>query len=310
MRLFGRLLILPMLAIVLVLGGAQVALAATPAFQYGAQEMAKLSTAHGGPNDMLGWSVAVSGDTAVIGSPNDADMGSRSGAAFVYTRSNGVWTQQAKLHSSHPLADDQFGWSVAISGDTAVVSAYAESAGGVAQAGYVYVFTRSNGVWTQQAELANPSPVRYDFFGESVALSGDTVVIGMTQQNNNNGAAYVFTRSGTTWTQRAELTASDGASGDRFGGSVALSGDTVVIGARYANGGKGAAYVFTGSGATWTQQTKFIDSAGVSGDDFGVSVALSGDTVVIGAPIDDGVGLLTGSAFVFTRTGTAWTQRA
>ena len=116
-----------------------------------------------------------------------------------------------------------------------------------------------------------------------MAISGSTAVVGAPGKNSNTGAAYVFTRSGSTWSQRAELTAADGAAGDQFGGSVALYGSTAVVGAPGKNSNAGVAYVFTGSGGTWSQRSELFASDAMAYEEFGSSVAVSGSTAVVGA---------------------------
>jgi acetyltransferase-like isoleucine patch superfamily enzyme len=159
-------------------------------------------------------------------------------------------TEIAKLLASDAATQDQFGYSVAIDGDTAVIGSPWDDDAAI-NSGSVYVFTRSGTTWTQQAKLTASDADLADLFGFSVALAGDTVVMGAYSNNDageNSGSAYVFTRSGTTWTQQAKLTASDATLGYRFGGSVALASDTAVIGSTVhsANGfAKGAAYVFS-----------------------------------------------------------------
>jgi hypothetical protein len=214
----------------------------------------------------------------------------------------GTWSQQAEVADPGGGAGDYFGGSVAISGTTAVVGAEGNSSG----TGAAYVFTRSGSTWSKQAELTASDGAQADDFGAAVAISGTTVVVGAFGNNSNTGAAYVFTRSGTTWSQRAELTV--GGADAAFGDSVAISGTTVVVGASGYNGtGTGAAYVFTGSGATWSQQATLADPGGATGDYFGDSVATTGSTAVIGA---DGTSSGTGAAYVFTRSGATWSQQA
>ncbi len=275
-----------------------------------------LSANDGAAFDGFGASVALSGDTAVVGAPGDdigANMGQ--GSAHVFTRSGTVWTPQQKLVANDGATDDLFGGSVALSGDTVVVGARQDAIGANVFQGSAYVFVRSGTVWTPQQKLTANDGAAGDRFGFSVALSGDTVVVGAVGDaigaNGSQGSAYVFTRSGTTWTPQQKLTANDGAAGDNFGVSVALSGDTVVVGAVGddigANGDQGSAYVFTRSGTVWTPQQKLTANDGATFDNFGVSVALSGDTVVVGAVGDDiGGNVDQGSAYVFTRGGTAW----
>jgi len=227
--------------------------------------------------------------------------------------------QQARLTATDGAAGDEFGWSVAISGDTAVVGARYDKVGANANQGSAYVFMRSGTTWSQQAQLTAADGAAGDFFGASVAISGETAAVGALSDdvgaNTDQGSAYVFTRSGTTWSQQAKLTASDGAANDCFGDEVALSGDTAAVGAANddvgANTDQGSAYVFARSGTAWGQQAKLTAADGAAGDDFGWSVAISGDTVVAGAPYDDvGAHADQGSAYVFTRSGTTWSQQA
>ena len=296
---------------------------AIPAWSVTPVEVAKLLTADGAAGDQFGYSVALSGDTAVIGARFDDDdvNGLESGSAYVFTRSGTTWSQQAKLTAADGASRDWFGVRVAISGDTAVITADADDddVNGV-DSGSAYVFTRSGTTWSQQAKLTAADGAAVDLFGYSVALSGDTALFGARFDDDDvngvdSGSAYVFIRSGTTWSQQAKLTAADGAAGDEFGYSVALFGDTAVITADAddddVNGvDSGSAYVFTRSGTTWSQQAKLTAADSAAGDMFGFRVALSGDTALIGARFDDDDGVDSGSAYVFTRTGTAWSQQA
>ena len=327
-------------------------------------QQAYLKASNTEAGDYFGRSVAVSGDTVVVGAPfedsgttsgtgNQADnSASNSGAAYVFVRSGAVWTQQAYLKANFPRADDYFGWSVAVSGDTVVVGATGEdnNATGVngdqghyynnaPDSGVAYVFVRSGTAWTQQAYFKASNAGQYDNFGYSVSVSGDTVVVGAPQGGSpygafGSGAVYVFVRGGTAWTQQAYLKASNAGASDNFGYSVAVSGDTVVVGAygedsaaTGVNGiqtdnsaaSSGAVYVFVRSGTVWTQQSYLKASNAGAGDNFGRSVALSGDTVVVGAygeasgvngnQADNSVSD-SGAAYVFVRSGTAWTQQA
>jgi len=224
-------------------------------------------------------------------------------------------TQQQKIVASDIQANDNFGYSVAISGDTAVVGAQYEDIGGTS-AGAAYVFTRSGTTWTEQQKIQASDKQASDFFGYSVAIDGDTAVVGAWYEETgatDSGSAYIFTRSGTTWTQQQKIVSSDLQAFDQFGASVSIDGDTVVVGATGEDTGgqqAGAAYVFTRSGTTWTQQQKIQASDIGAGDGFGISVSISGDTVVVGAQLEDTGGTDAGAAYVFTRSGTTWTQQA
>jgi hypothetical protein len=267
----------------------------------------------------FGHSVAIDGDTVVIGAIYDDQPGEDNcGAAYVFTRSGTTWSQQARLVAGDATADDWFGNSVAIDGDTAVIGAYADDPAGTPNAGAAYVFTRSGTSWSEQAKLIAGDPGYSADFGLSVAVSGDTAVIGTPENNNvggtNAGAAYVFTRVGTSWSEQAKLLAGDAADDDRFGWSVAVFGDTAVIGARnddHAGGGDaGSAYVFTRSGTSWSQQAKLTAGDAAGNDFFGWSVAVDGDIAVIGATGNDAGAPQAGSAYLFRRSGTKWSEQA
>ena len=275
----------------------------------------KLAASGGAAGDGFGSSVAISGDTVVVGAP-DHDTGGKTdgGQAYVYVRSGTVWTEQATLAASDGAQYDEFGSSVAISGDTVVVGAPGHDTGGQADAGQAYVYVRSGAVWTEQATLAASDGAAGDRFGWDVAISGDTVVVGepyYTIGNTSPGQAYVYVRSGAVWTEQATLAASDGATA-WFGWSVAIDGDTVVVGAVIGGqNNSGQAYVYVRSGTVWSEQATLAHSSGAWGDQFGFSVAISGDTVVVGAPEQPPGGRASpGQAYVYVRSGTVWTEQA
>ncbi len=276
----------------------------------------------------------------------------------------GSLAQQAYLKASSPGTGDQLGWSVAISGDTAAVGARFEDSGatgvggdpaddGASNAGAVVVFVRDGAGWSQQAYLKASNTDPGDRFGAAVALSGDTLVVGAPgedslatgvdgDQTSNSGlgapgAAYVFVREGASWSQQAYLKASNTGLSDAFGQAVAVHGDTVVVGAPEEDGAatgvdgdqasnaaldSGAAYVFVRSGTSWSQQAYLKASNTGIADGFGTSVAVWGDTVVAGAPGEDGAaggvngdgssnsGLDAGAAYVFARAAGVWSQQA
>jgi hypothetical protein len=343
-------------------------------------QQAYLKASNSDATDQFGGSVAVSGDTLVVGARNEASSatgidGSQtdnsalySGAAYVFVRNGTNWSQEAYLKASNtggggPGTGDFFGHSVAVFDDTVVVGAYNEasnttgvngnqadnSAGG---SGAVYVFVRDGAIWSQQAYLKASNSDASDHFGGSVAVSGDTVIVGAFAETSNatgvngnqvnnsilqSGAAYVFVRNGTNWSQEAYLKASNSEREDYFGHSVAVSGDTVVVGAygedSYAKGvdgnqsdnslfSAGSAYVFVRDGINWRQEA-YLKASNTGGSDFfGYSVAISGDTVVIGASNEssnatgvdgnqaDNSALYSGAAYVFVRNGTTWCQKA
>jgi len=252
--------------------------------------------------------VAISGDTVVVGANAEDTVATNAGAAYVFTRSGTTWTQQQKIQASDAQASSVFGTSVAIDGNTVVVGASLNDPSSIIDAGAAYVFTRSGTTWTQQQKIQASDAQASDNFGQSVGISGNTVVVGAYAEDPNNisgaGSVYIFTRSGTTWTQQAKLIASDAQASDLFGQSVAIEGDTVVVGAYNEDPNNitdaGSAYVFTRSGATWTQQAKLIASDAQASDLFGQSVGISGNTVVVGAYAEDPNNISgAGSVYVF-----------
>ncbi len=204
---------------------------------------------------------------------------------------------EIQLQNDQGAASDMFGGSVAISGNTAIVGAPGRSE--------ARVYVRNGPTWSQQGAALTPSD-GVASFGKAVAISGDTAVIGAVN------TAYVFVRSGETWSQRQILTASDGIVGDHFGDSVAITSNTVIVGAPFENGNRGAAYVFV-RGATWTEQQKLTATAAEANDGFGWSVGISGETAIVGVFGDNVFGDTSnreGSAYVFVRNGATWSGQA
>ena len=275
----------------------------------------KLTASDGAMNDFFGTSVVIGGDTAIVGAWGDDTVGSNSGAAYVFQRSGTNWTEQAELTASGVAAGAGLGISVAISGDTVVAGAFQDDDAG-SNSGSAYVFQRSGTAWSEQAKLTASDGAAGDRFGISVAISGDTVVVGAHEDDDSgseSGSAYVFQRSGTVWTEQAKLLASDGAANDEFGCTVAISSDTVVVGAQFhgkSDSLVGAAYVFQRNGTAWIEKAKLLASDGAESDIFGSSVTISGDTIVVGAARGDGATTDSGSAYIFQRSGTTWTEQA
>jgi len=265
----------------------------------GWKQIAELQGSDTISGNQFGSSVAISGSTAVVGSPHVA----QSGAAYVFTSAGGGWQQTAEVKGADTVSFDQFGSSVAISGTTIVVGA----ADSYSQSGRAYVFTLSAGGWKQTAELKGSDTTAYDEFGSSVAVSGGTIVVGAGLHDLRTGSAYVFTLSAGGWKETAELKGSDTASYDDFGSAVAVSGHTIVVGAQYAAGVAGRAYVFTESAGGWKQTAELMGSDTMPQDYFGSAVATSGHTVVVGA-YDHSAGA--GRAYVFTESAGGWKQTA
>jgi len=277
-------------------------------------EVQKLLASDAVEEAYFGGEICLDGDTALIGAPGDDDNGHWSGSVYVFTWDGTSWIEQAKLlPSDGGTVDAQFGGYMDLDGDTAVIGAFWDDDNGL-HSGSAYVFTRTGTTWTEQQKLLPADGVVDMQFGISVDLDGDTVIIGANRDDDNgnrSGSAYVYTRSGNTWTQQAKLIASDGAEEERFGIDVALEGDTAMIGSETPDNGEvsGSVYVFTRSGTTWTEQQKLLASDGAAGDWFGFYIALDGDTALFAASQDDDKGTNSGSAYVFTRTGSTWTEQ-
>ncbi len=250
--------------------------------------------------DYFGYTVVISGPTAFVGAPNHAKS---AGRAYVFAKTGASWKQIAELKGSDTVAGDYFGVSVAISGTSVVVGApgYAKSAG------RAYVFTDTATGWRQAAELKGSDTVAGDSFGVSAAISGTTVVVGASGHAKSAGRAYVFTNSASGWKQVAKLKGSDTVAGDGFGYSAVASGTTVVVGAPNHAKSAGRAYVFTNSASGWKQIAELKGSDTVADDGFGVSMAISSTTAVVGAP-NHAKGA--GRAYVFAKTGASWKQIA
>ena len=289
----------------------------------------KLTASDGAADADFGYPVSLSSDgsTALIGAPG-ATVGENTyqGAAYVFVNSGGTWSQQQKLTASDSAAEANFGNSVSLSGDgnAALIGADAAKVGANALQGAAYVFVLSDGTWSQQQKLTASDGAADDSFGNSVTLSadGNTALIGVyaakVGANEEQGAAYVFVKSGSTWSQQQKLTASDGAYEAYFGYPVSLSADgsTALIGASGAKVGanpdQGAAYVFVLSGGTWSQQQKLTSSDGAASDWFGNWVSLSGDgnTALIGAEgAKVGANPGQGAAYLFVNSGGTWIQQ-
>ena len=353
---------------------------------------AYVKAANADPMDRFGGAVAIDGETLVVGASGEDsaqttvtngiaaspdNRATSAGAVYVYVRSGSAWVQQAYLKAPNAQSTDQFGVSVAVFGDTLVVGATNEDSGqtvitsgnfasadnSASNSGAVYVFVRNtaNGTWAQQAYLKAPNAEVNDAFGKSVAISNDTLVVGANGEDSNQtsisngssasadnsairaGAAYVFVRSGSNWAQQAYLKAPNAQEDDQFGFAVSISGDTLVVGAVsegssqtvITNGSgasadnsarnSGAAYVFTRSGSSWSQQAYLKAPNAEDSDRFGESVAISGDTLVVGAPLEnsnqttvsngstaspDNSASNAGAAYVFVRSGSTWQQQA
>lgn len=303
-------------------------------------QLTKITSDDRAPFDEFGDDVAIDGNFAIVGvkleDENASGTGTAAdaGSAYIYRRSNDTWTQEAKLVAADRTSQDHFGGDVDISGNYCIIGArFNAGAGDEAGAGAAYIFERSEGgVWTQTAKLEAPIQKSSDYFGFSVAISGDFAVVGAfyedEDENEENeilsaGSAYIFERAGdATWSLDQKIVASDRTLDDRFGMSVDIDGDYLVVGAEFDdvsgdNGlqsNAGSAYVFELDGGVWTEVSQLTASDYSSGDRFGWDVAIDDNTIIVGAYKDwtdemnaNGV-FEAGSVYLFERGGGAWPQ--
>jgi hypothetical protein len=255
-----------------------------------AQQGLPLAPDDGGCCDKFGYSVSTSGTTVVVGADKAYINDVKTGAVYVFANSGGTWNKIQTLTADDSNPGDMFGWSMALSGSTLVVSAVTH--GGT---GAIYVFTHST-TWTQRAELVGSQATDNDYFGDKVAISGKRIVAGGPGYNQTTGAAWIFTGSGAKWKQEAMLQAHDGQQNACFGWAVGISGSTVLVGAEQTAAGSGAAYVFKAKGSKWTEISDLSSTDGGSTPEFGYSASLSGKTALIGA---DGSDAGSGSAYLY-----------
>jgi hypothetical protein len=274
----------------------------------------KLVASDGAAGDEFGrMSIALFGDTVLVGAYGDGDMGAYSGSVYVFTRTGSVWAQQQKLTASDGTAYHWFGQSVSLYADTALIGAYGDDEKAT-DAGAAYVFVRTGTTWTLQRKLTAGDSIPSLNFGSAVALSGDTALIGANRDDDkgsSSGSAYVFLRQSGAWSLQQKLVASDGVDNDYFGTSVALYGDRAVVGSYDDDKGEnsGSAYVYLRQSGSWGEQQKIVASDGATGDYFGTSLAMSASRVLVGVPQDDDRGENGGSAYVFEDSGSGFTQQ-
>ena len=260
----------------------------------------------------FGSRVAASGDTLVVSAPNDEEFGRRAGAVYVYVQEGDEWVKQAKLVPENVAAFNRVGRSVDIDGDTIVIGSGAHIEDEVGS-GIVHVFVRENGVWTQEATLLPFDGESLDNFGGFLAIDGDTVVCASVTKDRAKGAAYVFMRTNGVWTEKGKLLSNDGLTGDRFGSSVDIDLDTIVIGAesdRINGVATGSAYVFERTGDSWFETAKLLPDDLDERVIFGFKVGILGDHIAVSAIFDGTPILRAGSVQLFNRDSTGWTRGA
>ena len=268
----------------------------------------------------FGMTVDIDGNTAAVGASGFRFSDFPLPVVCVYTREAANWTKEQCLSEEDeaPNSDDGYG-VIAVSGNTLVVGAAFDVTNGVI-GGAVYVYVRDGHTWSLQQKLFASDRANFDQFGIAVDIVGDTIVVGAHGDNDEGfqtGAVYVFRRNGTTWTEEQKLKASDAAPDSAFGSSVALSEQTIAIGAPSESSGalfSGAVYVFVNDGTSWQQQGKIKANSAMNNQQLGSTVSVSGDTIVaaapgelIGEPADDFNNVLSkGAVYIFDRTGTSW----
>ena len=266
-----------------------------------------------GAADEFGWSGGISGDWMVISAPFHDRNGPQSGTGYIYKRTGDVWAEHQQLLAADGQPNDWFARWVAIDGDTLIATApFADRADGFADAGAVYVFDRVGDTWEQSAKLTGAPGQDGQLFGWNAVIRGDTIVVGANGDTAGlGGVTYVFQRVNEQWLQEALLQPEATASGDNFGFSVALDGDTLVIGAPALNGPDGserdcAAFIYQRGSAGWEQVSRLSAAPDFAGAEFGSSVAIDGDLIAIGAFHAAPRGEDSGAVYLFNRRGESW----
>ena len=266
----------------------------------------------GGQSDRVGWAVAADANVMVTGAPDSDVNGTSSGAAYVYERVAGTWEYTGEIFPVGGNKLDNFGYCVDVSGNRIAVGAPGDSPGATSS-GSVFIFEKIGSEWTQTAVLSPSDPASFDQFGYSVSLDGDRLIAGSFEDDDNgfsSGSAYIFEFNAGSWSQVAKLIASDGLDNDYFGISVSISDTIAVCGAYLGNAGgsdRGAAYVFYKNNGLWSQQQKLIAPDGLNGDQFGVSVAVSGSRIAVGANYRDDGGNNAGAVYTYSLSGLTFT---
>ncbi len=274
----------------------------------------KVTPSDGMANSFFGSAVAIAGSHAIIGADGDASF---RGSAYLYSETDGLWTEGQKLTPSDGLAGDEFGYRVALQGRTAVVTAFSATVNGVVAQGSAYVYVGTGTQLVESQKLLASDGGLFDDFGASVAIDRDTLVIGANGATVGNnpaqGAVYVFVRANGVWSELQKLVAADGAAFDNFGISVAVQDGTIMVGSSQAaingNGAQGAVYVFTSDNGSFQQTQKLTAADGAGGDSFGISLALDRDTALIGAygaTVNGHPGQ--GAAYSFAKVEDSWTE--
>lgn len=275
-------------------------------------EEARLISSDGSPRDRFGDSVAVSGDTILIGAPRDDDNGENSGSAYMFQYVGSSWVQAQKLLSDDGAAGDLFGFSVAVTSDAVLIAAKNDDDNAVSS-GSAYAFRFNKFEWVQTQKLVAPDGAFRNFFGARIAVFGDRAGISAVGNDDSAGAVYVYHDDGKEWSLEQKLVAIDRNADDHFGSSVAMFNELVAVGARDDSDlarSAGAAYVFEFDGASWRQIQKLVASDGREADLFGIAISIWSDNIVVGASATDDLAEKSGSAYYFQFDGSIWREQA
>jgi FG-GAP repeat len=265
--------------------------------------------------DEFGRSVSISGDYILIGNPEDDDMGPRSGSAYIFRWNGSTWIQNTKLVAPDGTSTAQFGCSVSISGEYALVGAFRDKAGGN-QAGAAYIWRHSGGVWVYVDKLVPAVPEPNSEFGNAVVTDGNYAVISAHRAEHmgkGTGVIYIFERNGLNWVEDAKLAADDLGDAAYYGNDANVLGNTLMVGAigeASAGSYTGAVYVYDHSGTSWDFKQKLMASDTIGDARFGRSIALWNTWALIGAETVDGVVTDTGAAYIFRLVAGTWTEQA
>ena len=266
-------------------------------------EEAKLVPSDGATNDQFGISVSISGDNVIIGASLDDDNGTNSGSAYIFKFDGNSWIEDIKLTPTDAAQNDNFGRSVSIFDNKAIVGSPLDGDGTAIGSSFIFSFNGNS--WVQEAKLIGSDTTSGDIFGWSVSISENKVIIGAQLADNsevNSGSSYIFSFNGSSWLEEAKLTATDAGLSNRFGWSVSISGDSALVGAvgKDDNGvSSGAAYYYNYNGTSWIEQAKLLASDNESDDQLGYSVSISNNNKIIGARLDDDNGTNSGAAYFF-----------
>jgi hypothetical protein len=258
----------------------------------------------------FGSAASLDGSLALIGA--DGGPGAR-GAAYFFSTSDGTWSQLQKITPEDAASGDEFGYRVKLRDDLAIVTSFSATVAGRTAQGAAYLFAPNAGTWAQAQKLVADDGGVFDNFGASIALDGTNLAIGANGatvgSNAAQGAAYVFTSDGTTWSQTQKVIADDGQAFDNYGVAAAMAGDTLFVSAPTApvdgNNGEGAVYAYKFDGGTWTQTQKIVGSNGAAFMGFGFALAFDGTTLMVGATGSGG----SGAVYVFTNEADTWTEQ-